>query len=410
MNKTQRALLGSCLLTGTLGSIHAFSVFISPLEVLLGAGRAQVSALYSVALVCLTIAVWGGHHLYRWFAPAILAVVVCLVAALGLLATGFSQNLFSHMVGYSLLFGGANGIGYGLSLYVISQAMPNRTGFGMGTVTAVYALGATLFVIVFEELVSRIGIGPTFYSMAGLLVVIAFAVGWLFAINMNESEAEDGNAPKETGEGSPFDKQGNKGQPPNLGNNIHHIQPEHRLLVMLWFGYGFGVVAGLMAIGHAAGLVEAAGGSTQQVVTGAMLIGIGNALGGFTAGWLVDRVSPRLLLLGLSLLSAFVLGGLTLRNNIPLTFGGLTIIGLAYGAIIAVYPATTVTYYGAEAATKQYGRIFTAWGVAGLLGPWIAGLVYDLTGGYQIALGIACLVALLSTGVVLMLPKDGEMA
>jgi len=45
---------------------------------------------------------------------------------------------------------------------------------------------------------------------------------------------------------------------------------------------------------------------------------------------------------------------------------------------------------------KAYGRVFTAWGFAGLLAPWSAGFIYDIQTDYQIALVVASLTALLS--------------
>ena len=31
---------------------------------------------------------------------------------------------------------------------------------------------------------------------------------------------------------------------------------------------------------------------------------------------------------------------------------------------------------------RRYGRVFTAWGLGGILAPWLAGRLYDATGGY----------------------------
>ncbi|MDE0787334.1 MAG: hypothetical protein OSB06_01525, partial [SAR324 cluster bacterium] len=50
-----------------------------------------------------------------------------------------------------------------------------------------------------------------------------------------------------------------------------------------------------------------------------------------------------------------------------------------------------------EASSSQiYGRVFTAWGLAGLVGPWLAGLLYDVTGDYTLALLVAAASSTLS--------------
>ena len=62
-----------------------------------------------------------------------------------------------------------------------------------------------------------------------------------------------------------------------------------------------------MALGHAAGIVAATGGTRDQLVLGTMVIGLGNAVGGFAAGWLADRWPVRILLVVAAVFSASVL-------------------------------------------------------------------------------------------------------
>ena len=65
------------------------------------------------------------------------------------------------------------------------------------------------------------------------------------------------------------------------------------------------------------------------------------------------------------------------------------------GAIIAIYPIAISNYF-VEQGPKVYGRVFTAWGFAGLVAPWTAGMIYDTWSGYNPALIIASVTALLS--------------
>ena len=67
----------------------------------------------------------------------------------------------------------------------------------------------------------------------------------------------------------------------------------------------------------------------------------------------------------------------------------LCLLGFTYGAIIAVYPAAVSHYLGAQEAPRAYGRVFTAWGLAGLGAPWLAGWIFDSYGAYGPALTIA---------------------
>ena len=70
-----------------------------------------------------------------------------------------------------------------------------------------------------------------------------------------------------------------------------------------------------------------------------------------------------------------------------------------YGAIIAAYPVAVITCFGAPASPRIYGRVFTAWGLAGVVGPWVAGWLYDTSGDYQRALTIAVVSSVIAAAV-----------
>jgi len=60
----------------------------------------------------------------------------------------------------------------------------------------------------------------------------------------------------------------------------------------------------------------------------------------------------------------------------------LAIVGYGYGAIIALYPVVVAQSFGRSNSARVYGQVYTAWGTAGLLGPWLGGLLYDRTESY----------------------------
>ncbi|MEM9240714.1 MAG: hypothetical protein AAGB07_12130 [Pseudomonadota bacterium] len=63
MSKGPLTTLAVSLILTALGSIHAFSVFVVPLEEKFGVGRSDVSLTFSLSLVSLTLAVLIGHRI-----------------------------------------------------------------------------------------------------------------------------------------------------------------------------------------------------------------------------------------------------------------------------------------------------------------------------------------------------------
>ena len=106
-----------------------------------------------------------------------------------------------------------------------------------------------------------------------------------------------------------------------------------------------------------------------------------------------------------SLISAASLGVLAFASSPTTALVLLVLIGLGYGATIALYPAITLSYFGPSQMARIYGRVFTAWGVAGLVAPWAAGRLYDLGGDYTTSCLVATGVALIAAATAAMMPR-----
>ena len=267
-------LIASCLLTLVLGSVHAFSVFLEPLEQTLQATRAEVSFTYSLALVCLTLAVLAGHLSYDKLRPPFFAAAACIGAALGCFVAGQANSLLGTWFGYSVIFGTANGFGYGFALQIAAQANPTQKALVMGIVTACYALGAAVFPGILTDAIRSDGIA----GALNLLALVLFFAGFMAAALMRAANAVYVSA-------TPH-------------NETASEAPAFRLISHLWFAYGAGVSAGLMVIGHATGIAQSVGTPTELVVQAAIFVAVGNMVGGVVAGWLTDRIGTRLVLSG----------------------------------------------------------------------------------------------------------------
>ena len=78
---------------------------------------------------------------------------------------------------------------------------------------------------------------------------------------------------------------------------------------------------------------------------------------------------------------------------------GAAIIGFNFGANFALFPAATADFFGSANVGQNYGWMFTAYGVGGIVGPIMAGIFRD-SGSWLPAFiisGVLCLVAALIT-------------
>ena len=374
-----RPLAAAVLLMVGFGSIHAFSVFLAPLEQLTGAPRGQVSLVYSLALVSLTTAVLlSGSALAG--PPGRTALVACFGAAVGLAVAAAAPPLLLAQLGYGVLFGAANGLAYALSLAIASSAAPDRAGFWLATVTAAYAIGAGISAWLLNGVLGGLG----WRGCLALMACLFAALGVVALVLLRAAKLPAQTRP--AGEAGRADR---------------------ALLLRLWLAYGVSVAAGLLVIGHAAGLIERAGGTRSTTTLAIVLVGLGNAAGGAAAALLADRVPAGWLL---ALISAVSLGGLVALqlDGTSATVSGLASVGLAYGAHIAVFPEVVREAFGTSAFGWAYGRVFTAWGLAGLAAPWLAGALYDSTADYRLALLLASVVAASGLALNVALPSGAD--
>jgi len=72
--------------------------------------------------------------------------------------------------------------------------------------------------------------------------------------------------------------------------------------------------------------------------------------------------------------------------------------GLSYGALFSLFPAATADYYGVKKLGVNYGLVFTAWGLAGIIGPLMAGWVVDTTRSYDLSYKVCALLLVFAAG------------
>ena len=375
MRPPTRSLVGCVLLSGVLGSIHAYSLFIESFESDLGVGRGEAGTPYSVALASLTVVVLVSHRLFRLVPDPLVVLIASGGAAIGLLLAASANSLAGVVVGYGIFFGAFNGLGYAFSLQRASESNPDRRGFALGLVTAAYALGGASTALVLDKHVAASGATSALRWLALAVAVTGIVTSILLANNDS----------------------------PARGSSVRRSSANLRILAPLWTAYLLAVFAGLMALGHAAAIVDDAGGPGGAAVVGA---GLASASGGLWIALVADRTATDRLLRLLPLGSAIVLVVAAMASHGVVLMLAVAGIAFTYGALIAIYPLAVTQRFGQDGYSKAYGRVFTAWGTAGLVGPVGAGHLFEVTGSYRIPMFLAAAAAIGSTVVAKHLSVD----
>ena len=127
---------------------------------------------------------------------------------------------------------------------------------------------------------------------------------------------------------------------------------------------------------------------------------IGSASGRILSGWMSDMVGRLTTLRIMIFVSAIAMPALFIwREEAILFYLLVAVVYWCFGAQLSVFASTSADFFGTRYLGLNYGLLFTAYGVAGLLGPLIAGFVFDAFDDYRYAFFIAAglsVVALLS--------------
>jgi MFS family permease len=371
------ALAAATALNLPFGTLYAFSVFLKPLEALLGVGRAEMSMVFALATITLTGGMVMAPAIYRRFSPRVVAVACGACAACGLLLAASASGFAQFVLGYGVLFGLGAGVGFILVQQGVNQSVTTRNGLANGYVVSLYPLGAMLGAPLFGWTIEAFGMRAT---LAGLGVTV-FATCALTALLL-------GNMKMQTSE------------------VVAGAEDAQRSTFFLLGAVFFlAAAAGLMVMSQAAGIVQAYGGKTALAVAATTFITGAVGVARIAGGWLTDRFPVPRVAAGSQLFAACGALVLTVWPGPAVAVPALAMIAMGYGFISGVTAAAIARYWHKNAFGRVAGRLYIAWCVAALSLPILAGWLYDRTGGYGSAVLIAGALNLLAIVISLQLPR-----
>jgi OFA family oxalate/formate antiporter-like MFS transporter len=324
------------------------------------------------------------------FGPRPVTIFGGLMLGLGLILSGFVTSLGMMVFTFGVI--GAIGIGLGYSAATpcaMKWFESSKKGMIAGIVVAGVGLSPVYITPITASLLKSHGISTTFIIL-GVFAIAAVILFSMFLKNPPESEVK---------------KTENKAAAPaQKGNNqTWNEVAKTPQFYLLWVMYLLAATAGLMLIAHLPSIAVA---QADWKTAGFMLVvilSIFNALGRLGAGVLSDKVGRTRAMMIVFMLQAVNMFMFMFYTSIPLLMMGSAIAGLAYGAVFSLFPTTTAEFFGMKNLGVNYGMIFTGWGVAGVIGPMLGGIVADKTGSYSngfLVAGVFLVIATILVGIL----------
>ena len=121
------------------------------------------------------------------------------------------------------------------------------------------------------------------------------------------------------------------------------------------------------------------------------LMGGARSVGNVLAGIISDRVGRKKTAVSSTVLLAVTVFSLIWASELWTLYLFAVIYGFIWGGIVTSFTALICDTLGSLNTGKILGALEIGWGVGAALGPIIGGYIFDITGSYVLAFGIAAL-------------------
>jgi MFS family permease len=307
---------------------------------------------------------------------------------LGLVLMTVSSDATSFSLSTGILIGlGMSGAGHNIVLAAFGQLMPpERRAWAMGLCIATASLGQFLVVPLGQGFIEAYG-----WSTAVLIMAVAMATTPALALALRARKKSRAQAASvAAGEDSQSNAPSN---PPSdtTTSTAHSLRDavtqafghnSYWLLMAGFFVCGFHVA--FVSV-HLPPYLNDMGLSAQVASWSLALIGLFNVIGGYASGSLSARVSRRMLLVWIYL-SRAVLFSLFLLLPISTTSALLFGAGMGLLWLSTVTPTVQLVgvMFGNRYLSTLFGFVFLSHQVGAFVGVWLGGVLYTVTGSYNI--------------------------
>jgi MFS family permease len=361
-----RLVVSLVLLTMGGSAMYSAIVSLQPVALEFSASRSAASMPYFATTLGYGI---GGVVMGRWSDKAgvmLPALFGGLCLGVGFLLATQAGSLWSFALVHGVLIGFMGASAFFVPLVAdISHWFVARRGLAVGIVISGSYFAGAIWPPVLQHFVDRIGWRDTYFTMGLfclLLTVIAAPV--LRARYRHPETAESGSALQ-------------------AARPLGYSAPQFLCLLCI---AGIGCCAAMSMpqvhlIVYAVDLgFTAADGA--QMLSVMLACGIVSRL---TSGWISDRIGGlKTLMLG-SFLQMVALAAFIPVDTLTGLYLVAAFFGLTQGGIVPSYALIVRTYFPAGDAGKRTGMVLMATLLGMAVGGWMAGMIYDLTGSYDVA-------------------------
>ena len=378
----------------SIGSVYAWSVLTRPIMADMGFTMSQTTWTFSLAILMLGLSAGFAEKI----GPKKSGLLSMLFWVAGLLGTAYAlsiHNLTLLYLFYGIIGGIGLGIGYITPVSTLVKYFPNRPGFATGLAIMGFGFASLIAGPLMQFLVAQVGLVNNFIIL-GVIYLVVMGASSLYL------KAPQPKQPPRTTQDKSTMYVHNHGMLANDAMKTWQFGA-------LWWIFFINITCGIGLLSLASPMAQETIGMTPAAAASLVgIIGIFNGGGRIVWSTISDyigRAQTYILFFILQIIAFYVLA----ETNNALTFQVLILLIITcYGGGFACMPAYLADLYGIRQLSTIHGRILTAWGLAGIVGPMLVSYFHEAGYGYTTALVCFALLFVLNTIIAIILKIYGK--
>ena len=385
-------LIASLILMIMIANLqYAWTLFVDPMQKQTGWSLSDIQAAFALFILFQTwvqpLDGWLVDHLGpRWF-----IIAAGLLCGLGWAGMGYATSLPMLYTAYCAAGMGAAFV-YSCSIGSALKWFKERRGLASGIMAAGFGGGTALFIPVIQSLIASRGYQATFVATGLFQGLVILLVAQFLRHPPLQHVAL---APASASGGS------------QIGKRQFTTVEMLRTPQFYWMYAAFVLMAtgGLLVTANAVPIARSWCFSAGVLTLAATLSPLANGGSRIFWGWASDRLGRERTMVLTFVLQAVCLASVVTLGQISSGWFAATLVAVyfTWGQIYSLFPSTSADYFGTRYATSNYAVLYTAKGVASIIGGWFAARLYEQSGSWVTGFYGSALMALIAAGIAVKL-------
>lgn len=377
---------------------YSWTLFVQPLQAGTGWKLSDIQTAFTLFILCQTwvqpLDGWLIDRLGpRWFITA-----AGLLCGLGWAGMAYATSLPMLYTLYCLAGVGAAFV-YSGSIGSALKWFKDRRGLASGIMAAGFGGGTALFIPFISSTIAASGYRSAFLVTGVLQGVVIAIVAQVLRHPPAEPAVAKAVATTATG---------------NLGRHQFTTMEMLRTpqFYSMYVMFVLMATGGLLVTANAGPMAKSWGLSAAALTLAATLSPIANGAARVFWGWASDRLGRENTMILTFVLQAVCLFLVVAVGQYSAAMFSLTLVLVyfTWGQIYSLFPATAGDYFGSKHATSNYAVLYTAKGVASIIGGWFGAFLFERSGSWTMGFYGSAAMALVAAGMAVALRASRESA